>query len=57
VDGSFLPNSGDDTLNGGNGNDGLWGFDGNDVINAPEAIVRLALESGHSARPNSRFGP
>ena len=33
VDGSFVPNSGDDTLNGGSGNDGLWGFDGNDVIN------------------------
>jgi Ca2+-binding RTX toxin-like protein len=33
VDGSFVPNSGDDTLNGGNGNDGLWGFDGNDAIN------------------------
>jgi Ca2+-binding RTX toxin-like protein len=33
VDGSFVPNSGDDSLNGGNGNDGLWGFDGNDLIN------------------------
>ena len=31
-DGSLLPNSGNDTLDGGDGNDGLWGADGNDVL-------------------------
>jgi len=29
--GSFQVNSGEDTLDGGSGNDELWGFDGNDI--------------------------
>jgi Ca2+-binding RTX toxin-like protein len=51
-DGSFVPNSGDDTLDGGDGNDGLWGADGNEgtgIRNRPR------LFTTHSGYPGDGF--